>query len=417
MLPPPLPPDEPRRLAALRALRILDTEPEERFERVVRTAVQLFGVPMALVSLVDANRQWFKCRIGISVPETPREFSFCAHAVAEGATLVIPDALADPRFCDNPYVTGPDGVRFYAGRPLRAADGSPVGTLCIADTRPRTPTPAELRSLEDLASWAELELNALTRAQVQALAEERIQVERLKSEFVATVSHELRTPLTSIRGALGLLAGGVAGELPPAAKQLVGIAHGNGERLARLVDDLLDLEKVESGRMAFELQPVELQALLASGRAQAEGHAGPRGVALELVQPARPVHVLGDADRLHQVLANLLSNAVKFSSAGQAVTVRLEAEGGEVRLSVEDRGPGVPPAFRERLFEKFAQADGSDARARGGTGLGLSISRALARGMGGSLEYAPREGGGSVFRLRLPAWLPPPEAARAPAAG
>lgn len=138
MTPAPLPSDEPQRLAALRALLILDTPPEQRFDRIVGFAATEFDMPIALISLVDADRQWFKARTGLQACETARDISFCGHAIVGAALFVIEDACADPRFADNPLVTGEPFVRFYAGAPLQLPSGARVGTLCLMDTRPRT---------------------------------------------------------------------------------------------------------------------------------------------------------------------------------------------------------------------------------------------------------------------------------------
>lgn len=150
MTPAPLPPDEDARLAALHALLVLDTPPEERFDRVVRFAAEQLDMPMALVSLVDGDRQWFKSRMGIDAPESPRDIAFCAHAILQPETFVVEDLQQDPRFADNPLVTGAPYARFYAGAPLSAPGGERVGTLCVLDHRPRTLGPVELAVLEAL---------------------------------------------------------------------------------------------------------------------------------------------------------------------------------------------------------------------------------------------------------------------------
>ncbi|HEX8539523.1 MAG TPA: ATP-binding protein, partial [Cystobacter sp.] len=236
---------------------------------------------------------------------------------------------------------------------------------------------------------------------------DRKEVERLKNEFVSTVSHELRTPLTSIRGSLGLLEGGILGELPSQAQDMVRIARTNTERLIRLINDILDLEKMESGKLDFQLEPLELGALLAQAVEAHQGYAQECGARVELAQEAPGARALVDGDRLLQVLANLLSNALKFSPRGERVTLRLERVGSWLRVSVEDHGPGIPESFRARIFEKFAQADGSDSRRKGGTGLGLSIARALVTQLGGTLDFVSREGAGTTFRVELPEWHAP----------
>ncbi|NOJ93368.1 PAS domain S-box protein [Corallococcus coralloides] len=526
MLPPPTPADEPRRLQALRALCLLDTPAHERFDRIVRTASQLFRVPIALVSLVDENRQWFKARHGLDATETPREQSFCAHAILSPATFVVPDALGDPRFHDNPLVLGAPFVRFYAGHPLRAADGSRVGTLCLIDSRPRDFPDADRAALADMAAWAEGEINALdareartaleqqerffevsvdmlciaamdgtflrlSRAwgrtlgfsdaelystslvdlaleedraataahlarareglpvlqfehrarcrdgtwrwlqwnavpdpeegllyavardvtQARLLEEERQRVERMKNEFISTVSHELRTPLTSIRGSLGLLCGGIVGSLEPEVARMVGIAHKNSERLLRLINDILDLEKMESGRLDLHLAPTNVVPLLALALQAHQGYADEYGVRLEAAVDLPHAHARVDEDRFIQVLANLLSNAIKFSPQGERVTLSLTREAGALRVGVQDRGPGIPEAFQARVFQKFAQADASDTRKRPGTGLGLSIAHGLVARMGGALRFTTSPTDGTRFSFDLPECESEPEAA------
>ncbi|MDO9371182.1 MAG: PAS domain S-box protein [Gammaproteobacteria bacterium] len=169
---PTVPPEEEQRLAALRGLHILDTPPEERFNRITRTAQHLFDVPIVLISLVDANRQWFKSCLGLPVSETPRSISFCGHAILQDAPLVIPDALLDERFADNPLVTGEPRIRFYAGYPLRHSGGSRLGTLCLIDRRPRVLSERDLAALHDLGSWAESELNILSTSSALAIKHE-----------------------------------------------------------------------------------------------------------------------------------------------------------------------------------------------------------------------------------------------------
>ena len=171
MLAPAKPALEDERMHALHALNILDTQPEERFDRLTRLARRLFDVPIALVSLVDSNRQWFKSCQGLTLTETPRDVSFCAHAILSDQILMIPDAGSDERFQDNPLVTGEPKIRFYAGCPLKVGNGSNVGTLCLLDTRPRVLDAEERGLLRDLASMAEQEIAALQLASIDDLTQ------------------------------------------------------------------------------------------------------------------------------------------------------------------------------------------------------------------------------------------------------
>ncbi|MGA0605875.1 ATP-binding protein [Phenylobacterium sp. VNQ135] len=240
---------------------------------------------------------------------------------------------------------------------------------------------------------------------------ERRRAELAKSEFVSTVSHELRTPLTSIAGSLGLLAGGAAGALPERAARLIGIAENNSRRLVRLINDILDLEKIDSGKLGLVSKPLDFGDLTQAAVENLGGLSAETGVALAYDPPAEPVMVDGDADRLTQVLTNLLSNAVKFSRRGGVARVRVWPEGRRVRLSVKDDGPGIPPEFQDQIFGRFAQADSSDTRQKGGTGLGLAISKEIVERHGGRIWFESPPGEGATFHVELPAR---PDVASAP---
>ncbi|GGD65150.1 PAS domain S-box protein [Erythrobacter arachoides] len=230
----------------------------------------------------------------------------------------------------------------------------------------------------------------------------RKRAERLKTEFVSTVSHELRTPLTSIGGSLGLVMGGATGPLDDKTRRLIGIAHDNCDRLIRLINDILDIEKIESGKMEFDIRRMQVGPLVRRTIDAMTGFAQKHDVTIAVSFPPWPLCIMGDPDRLEQLLTNLVSNAIKHSPAGGVVEIACNQQGGTARIEVRDRGAGVPLAFRERIFGKFAQADSSDSRAKGGTGLGLSIAREIASRHSGTIGFADREGGGTVFHVDLP---------------
>ncbi len=651
MTPPDTPVDDADRVAAVRALGLLDTPPEERFDRITRTVARIFDVPIALINLVDVDRQWGKSCVGMDSSETDRGVSFCAHAINREEALVVPDARQDPRFDDNPMVLGDPRIVFYAGQPLRGLGGYRVGTLCIVGHEPRELSDEDLATLADLGRWAEGELESVelnqavtrireTEARLQTImaavpdgivtfdedgcietanpAAERIfgytlselrgmpvltlldpdgreqiaalrrpderrrfprgevsarhsdghlfpieiamsetelegrtisvgvgrnitgrkaverQLERLrrqnemilasaagglialdrdglvqtvnpageallgrtaeeligaslhalahhtredgtaypfsacpihdtlqtgathhldddvwtrpdgstfhaeyqanpileegeivgavvtladitertlmtrvKDEFVSVVSHELRTPLTSIKGSLGLLAGGVFGALPPEGARMVEIAITNTDRLVRLINDVLDLERIGSGKAPLVLAPLPLVAVLGEAVDATAGVAGQAGVRLEVVEPVLDLGLLVDCDRIVQALTNLLGNAVKFSAEGSAAVLSAslgEDDGGkpEVRIHVADRGRGIPTDRLEAVFGRFEQVDASDAREKGGTGLGLAIVQAIAEQHGGRVWVDSILGEGSTFHLALP---------------
>jgi nitrogen-specific signal transduction histidine kinase len=230
---------------------------------------------------------------------------------------------------------------------------------------------------------------------------QRMEIDRMRSEFVSTVSHELRTPLTSISGSLALLQSGAMGSLPGKAATMVLIAYKNSERLVRLINDILDIGKLEAGQLSLQLVAVPVSELLRQSVEINSVYAEKYQVRFLLDGGPADDRVMADPDRLMQVVTNLLSNAAKFSPPGADVLIRLLPGATTLRIEVEDSGPGIPEAFQVHIFEKFAQADASPTRRIEGTGLGLSIARKLVEAMGGSIGFTTRTGRGTIFHLEL----------------
>ncbi len=229
---------------------------------------------------------------------------------------------------------------------------------------------------------------------------ERKRIERMKDDLMSTVSHELRTPLTSVVGSLGLLRAGTVGPLPSGAERLVEIAENNSRRLIRLINDMLDIDRIESGKLHLARDPIDVAAVIDQACTGSQGLASTNGVRLVCHPFHRPVMVSGDADRLLQVVTNLLSNAIRVSPSGGAVELGLEVDpDGRALVTVDDRGPGIPPAFRDRIFGRFERAARDDGST--GTGLGLAISREIVARHDGHLWFEDRVGGGTRFAFSL----------------
>lgn len=222
-----------------------------------------------------------------------------------------------------------------------------------------------------------------------------------KSEFVSTVSHELRTPLTSIKAALGLINGGAVGRFPEKMQMMLDIAEANTQRLIFLINDLLDIQKIESGRMDFHFKDVKLLALVQRAVNDASAQASNNRVGINLNSDYIVDTVHTDAERLLQVIDNVLSNAIKFSTKNDHVDINIKDLGGEVEISVTDHGGGIPLDFRDKLFDKFTQADASDSRTYGGTGLGMNISKSIITRLGGSIDFDSSDSG-TIFHIKLP---------------
>lgn len=515
-------PQRGRRDEVLRSAGLLGTVPEERFDRIVRLAAKLIGVPMAMINVIG-EQQWTRASHGIEAGVTPLGDSICRHAVDEGGRLEVADLRRDDRFVDNRFVVESPGVRFYAAETLAVA-GETIGTLCVLDTQPRELDREQLEVLGELAAWAEAELNnkalndlaheaqqsgALTRAVLQSAGDgivasdpdgsilmanqaaadmlgwspgelvgrtlheiahhtrpdgtpypvaecpshraidegrsmpphddqfwrrtgeplpiemtvtsldqsdgerggavtvfrdvsERREVQRLKDEFVGVVSHELRTPLTSIVGSLKLLHAEVAAPLDERQRPLVDMALRNAQRLGALVDDILDMDRLDAGRMPLRTATVDAADLARGVVEQLQGTAALEDAELVLDATGTGLLVQVDLARMTQAITNLVGNALKFSAGGR-VRVLARREGPEVLVEVADTGIGIAPEDVPVLFERFRQVGGIDPGRRKGTGLGLAITKAIVDQSGGRIEVTSAVGEGSVFTVVLPA--------------
>lgn len=516
---------DPARLAALAETGLLDSAPEEVFDRLTRLVVRTLGAGASTLTLLDGERQFFKSAAGPDMPpirETPMDHSLCRHTAGAGAALAVPDTLEDPCMRDSPSVTRM-GVRAYAGVPLVTSDGHALGTLCALHMSPRAWSGDEMATLADLAEIAVREIerrragerpehaseslraaDGLIRAMLQQslagifvvqgerfrylnprLAEifatdeawlrecnvwdlvhpddrasaesyaqgqlygppraahyslrgvradgrvvwleihasraevegraaavglvvdvsERVTAERERQDavaardrFYAMASHELRTPVSAVMLYNELLLGETYGTLSPEQHEAVERSQRCAVDLLELINDLLDLSRLESGKMEPRIEEVELVTLAQSAVAAVEVLAAEQACTVTLEAPERPLVVPGDGKRIRQILLNLLGNAVKYGH-GRPVRVRVARQGGGAIIEVADLGPGIPVADQARIFEDFVRLD--DA-ADEGTGLGLPIARRLAQLLGGSLEVASAVGQGSTFRLTLP---------------
>jgi PAS domain S-box-containing protein len=231
---------------------------------------------------------------------------------------------------------------------------------------------------------------------------ERIRIERQKDDFVAMVHHEVRGPLTAVRGALGLIAGGLAGQLDDRARELVEMALRNSERMERLVNDLLTARKLDAGKMDFRMQDVDLMPLVEQAVEVTSTYGARHEVKIFLDRRVDGARVWVDPDRLIQVLVNVLSNAVRFSPRGETVTVSVARRGGRLRVAVTDRGPGIPEEFRDKVFDKFTRAGDEGWRHKSGTGLGMTISKAIMEELGGGITFESEVESGTTFFVDLP---------------
>jgi signal transduction histidine kinase/ActR/RegA family two-component response regulator len=320
------------------------------------------------------------------------------------------DITADPRYGHNaPYNGMPEGhlpVRSYLAVPVKGRSGDVIGGLFFGHSSPGRFTDNHERLAIGIASWASVALeNARMFAAVQAAS-------RLKDDFLASLSHELRTPLNAILGYARMLRSGiVAAERQQKAIETI---ERNATSLTQIVEDVLDISRIVSGKIRLSVQPVELPEIVRNAVDSIMPAADAKGIRIEAVLDPHAAPISGDPERLQQVLWNLLSNAVKFTNRGGKIQVRLERVNSHVEVIVSDTGIGIPPEFLPHVFERFRQADAGITRERGGLGLGLSIARQLTEMHGGTIEASSGgPGTGATFRVKLPLMIVHPAASDA----
>lgn len=399
---------EEARLETLRRYGILDTARDEAFDRLTALAADLLQVPIALITLVDEQRQWFKSAHGLEASSTPREGGFCAYTVSCERPTVIADATADPRFAAHPMVLGDPHIRLYAGAPLRTKDGYVLGTLCVIDRRPHE---LDSRQVELLSSLADLVMDQIeTRFWVQRVAQEealRLQgerelsasraaatemrqlaelaahLERAKMSFLNAASHELRTPLGLISGYLELLDEPRFAARSELAADALKLMREKAVEMNDVIDRMLRMAEINANPGIGE--EVDLFALLRAVLAEARDMA-PSGSFL-LSAADQDVTVRGDRLRLGMVFETLFDNAVRYSPSGAMVTCRVTAASGGVTVEIEDERAG-------------ATEDDLGAAA---FGLGLHLVREVVLAHGGTVELRRAESGGTVASVTLPA--------------
>jgi len=388
------PPNEPERLEELRSLGILDSLPEMTYDALTRLASHICDAPIALVSLIDEDRQWFKSRIGLDVAETSRDLAFCAHAILEpDSVFEVADATLDERFADNPLVTEDPSIRFYAGAPIVTRAGNALGTLCVIDRVPRTLSDVQRRALTDLSIqvMSLLELRR-TVAELESKHQQLEEVMRLRETFLATVSHELRTPLSAVVGYVEILADPTCEIDDDDRREILATVGRQAGDVASLVEDLLVAAKAESGELRVQNVPVDLVAQTA----QVLEGLNNKNVNRIMVEHGVAVGI-GDPVRVRQIVRNLVTNAFRYGGPNITLSTRTVAD--SAILEVADDGPGVRTEDEDLIFEPFRQSAGTVS---GSVGLGLSVSRLLAERMNGSLTYV-RHSDLSVFKLAIPA--------------
>lgn len=403
---PPVPQNELKRLKALQNYQLLDTLPEQSFDDLTKIASFICKTPVALISLVDKDRQWFKSKMGIVDSETSRDVAFCSYAINHpDQVMEIPNTLEDDRFRSNPFVVDDSShFRYYAGAPLVNEEGYALGTICVLDTVPRKLSEEQLDALQALSRQVVNQMeHSLKIRQLKSSNQEIRKLSAEKGRFLGNMSHEIRTPLNAIIGSVHLL----MDEPHNAAQQeYLNIMKFSSETLMALVNDILDMNKLEANKIKIEQYPLLLKELVQCVQAAHSVRAESKGIQLLAeIDPALPAIITGDAVRLAQILNNLVGNAVKFTDQGKVVIglslKEKTATSAKINFRVTDTGIGISKEAVGEIFSSYMQADTSITRRFGGTGLGLFITKNLIKLMNSKIQVTSELGVGSTFHFEL----------------
>lgn len=402
----PIPDNEAARIDALYRYAILDTPPEEAFDDIVTIAAHICDTPIALITFVDTNRQWFKARFGLDAAGSSREASFCAHAILKpDDVLVIPDALEDPRFADNPLVTAAPNIRFYAGAPLVTRDGHSLGTLCVIDRVPRRLTGEQLAALRalrrDVITELELRRSIGERDQARAALEQlNVELEAANQELQAfnfSVSHDLRAPLTIIDGFSKALLEDYASSLDQQGRDYLGRIRAASQRMTHLIDALLNLSRLS--RDPLNREPADLSEIGRTIERELRYlDNGRRRVTLRI---ADGMTTKGDRLLLRSLIENLLGNAWKYTRQREEAVIEFGVtdEGGKRVYFVRDNGVGFDMKYAGRLFAPFQRMHRPEEFE--GIGVGLAIAQRVVRRHGGRIWVEAEPDRGATFFFTL----------------
>ncbi|MDQ8202436.1 GAF domain-containing sensor histidine kinase [Pelagicoccus sp. SDUM812003] len=397
---PPNPEDERQRLEALERYQILDTEAEALFDSIAKLAATICDVPIALISLVDAERQWFKARIGLDAQQTHRDHAFCSYAVLDpDQVMIVPDALLDDRFRDNPLVNGEPEIRFYAGAPIVTVDKQALGTLCVIDKKPRQLEPSQIEALRHLSR------------QVCANLDLRIRNKRLEelnkanNKLFSVLAHDIRSPLLSILSAGDLLRDEEDPLSPAEQKELLENVNTSANSALQIAENLLQKKEFELGHFSFKPSETSISETLETALLSLTGTFKRKALRFEANVPS-DASVWCDRAMLHSILLNLLSNAAKFTPRGGTITLSLRQTDAATEIAIADTGAGIKPEVLQSLFKPGAHHTSYGTDGEKGSGLGLALCRDFAAKNKGNLVLKSEYGNGTTAILTIPSRKP-----------
>ena len=390
-----IPDNEQARIQALLQYEILDTEPEAAYDDFVQLASYICQTPIALISLVDPTRQWFKAQVGCPAPETSRDIAFCAHAIHQSDVFVVSDTLKDQRFVDNPLVTGDPHIRFYAGAPLITPAGFAIGTICAIDREPK------ILSLEQITALQTLARQVVVQLELRRLSKELQEALESKNKLFHILSHDLRSPFNGILAFSRTLVDERDTLTKDEIQDFSQTVLTSAEQFMHLIDNLLQSTRFELGVLEYQPANMAIDTVVDNVLVLLKGNATQKIV--DLIYESHPeAEVFADATMLHSIFQNLIGNAIKFTPVEGQVKVQVVDRGAMIQVSVIDSGVGVPAEMVAGLFELKVGRSTDGTFGEKGTGLGLLLCKDLVEKHGGQLWVDSVVGQGTSFHLTLP---------------
>ena len=397
MITPAIPANEEKRLESIRRLDIIDSLAEETYDSITKLASEICKTPIALITILGSDKNWFKSKLGTDIPESAREFSFCGHAILNPSDLFeVPNTLEDVRFKDNPLVLSEEsGVRFYAGVPILDGEGLPMGTLCVLDSKEHHLTDNQKSALKTLAKQVELLFEYRRKNQaLEKLKNDLDETNNILREFASTVSHDLKMPLANMIITADILKAKYAGKMDEEGVNYLNYLKQSGLTLSEYINGLLDHYASNSLEADHEFFLNDLLEDIID-LLQIEQNC-------EINLPDNNLKIFGNSAALGQIFMNLISNSIKYNRSEKIV---IEIDCTENRefynFSISDNGIGIAKEKQNYIFDLFTTVADSDRLGRKGHGIGLSTVKKLVGSLGGNIQITSDEGEGTHFEFSI----------------